>query len=125
MDIEGTVAATVNEYRIVVNIGSEDGVKESHRYGVYAESDPIEDPESGEELGRIEHKIAEVKPDKIKKEFSEMVTDEMEGGYGSIVSRQLAPQPKALTNKPTFKKGDTNVEVGHKIKFIKDIDGED
>lgn len=124
MDIEGKVAATVNEYRIVVNIGSDHGVKKSHRYGVYTESEPVIDPDTGDELGRIEHKIAEVKPDVIHENYSEMVTDETEGGYGSLMAGQLTPQPKKLTNSPDFKEGKREVQKGHKVKFLIDLEKE-
>lgn len=122
MTIEGVIAVTVDEYRIVVNIGSDDGVKESHRYGVYAESDPVVDPETGDELGRIEHKIAEVKPDVIKEEYTEMITDETEGGYSDMLSRQFAPQPKKLTSNPEFRQGQSEVQKGQKVKLIADLE---
>lgn len=124
MTIEGKIADIVDEYTVVVNIGSDDGVKNTHRYGVYTESDPIEDPETGEELGKIEHKVAEIKPVDINEEYSVMRTDEKVGGF-QTPTPNFKERPKKLTNNPNFKHGDKNVEHGDKVKFLKDLKSDD
>jgi hypothetical protein len=123
MRIEGTVADVVSSYKIVVNIGSEDGVAESHRYGIYSKSEPIEDPETGEDLGRIEYKIAEVKPDVIKEDHTIMKTDEMVGGL-KIPKPNFKPRPKKLSSNPEFEHGSGDVQKGDSVKFLEDTGGD-
>lgn len=122
--IEGKVADIVDEYTVVVNIGSTDGVKETHRFGIYTESDPIEDPETGEELGKIEYKISEVKPVRIEGDYSIMKTDETVGGL-EVPIPNFKTRPKKLTTDPEFKHGDNNVSHQDKVKFLRDIEDEE
>lgn len=124
MTIKGKVADVVDEYKVVTNIGSDDGVKRSHRYVIYTESDPIEDPDTGEELGKIEYELAEVRPIEIDENKSIMKTDEKVGGF-TVAIPDFKPSPKKLTSNPEFKHGDDNVSVGDKIKFLTDLDDED
>lgn len=125
MTIEGRVADVINKYTVVVNLGSADGVKETHRYGIYSESDPIEDPETGEELGTMEYKLAEVKPTKIDEKKSKMKSDEMVGGVNLDFANPFKPRTKELTDSPEFKHGDSNVKLGDKVKFLRDLDEND
>jgi len=124
MNIEGKVADTPDEYTVVVNIGSEDGVKETHRYVIYSESEPIVDPETGEELGSIEYKVAEVKPTQIHESHSVMRTNESIGGFNFKLPG-YKKEPKKLTNDPDFVHGDYNVRTGDSVKFLKDMEKND
>ncbi len=123
MTIEGRIADIVDDYTVVVNLGSTDGVKRTHRYGIFSESDPIEDPETGEKLGRIEYKKAEVKPVKIHDEYSVMETDETVGGFSFTLPGRT--RRKKLTADSEFKHGDDDVEHNDKVKFLREIKEED
>ncbi|MBZ6496856.1 hypothetical protein [Natrinema longum] len=123
MTLEGAVAEVINEYRVVTNIGAKDGVEESHRYLIYSLSEPITDPETGDELGQIEYKKSIVHPVEIHDGYSIMESDE---STPSIFDTQLSPMTamtgskKKLTSDPEFKHGDKDVEIGDPIKFYED-----
>lgn len=50
----GTVARVVDEFGLVINKGSDDGVSKGDRFLIYGVGDVIRDPESGESLGQLE-----------------------------------------------------------------------
>lgn len=67
MAIEGKVAAILNERDLVVNKGSESGVREGMTFKVTEPDLSLKDPDTGESLGilareKIRIKIVEVKP---------------------------------------------------------------
>jgi hypothetical protein len=50
-----TVVAVTNEFKVAINRGSDDGVREGQRFLVYALSEKeLIDPETNESLGRLE-----------------------------------------------------------------------
>ena len=67
MALEGKVAAILNERELVINLGSEAGMKEGMKFRVMAPEMQILDPESNEYLGafareKIRVKIVDVQP---------------------------------------------------------------
>ena len=48
------VASVVDQFRVVINLGSLDGVKTSQRYVIYNIGEEIFDPDTHESLGRLE-----------------------------------------------------------------------
>ena len=52
--IEGKVAAIIDDTTLVLNVGSEQGVQEGMAFAIFALQGEIEDPDSGESLGRWE-----------------------------------------------------------------------
>ncbi|WP_299437302.1 hypothetical protein [uncultured Rhodospira sp.] len=48
------VARVVDDYKVVINRGAEDGIKEGQRFLVYGIGDEVVDPETKETLGRLE-----------------------------------------------------------------------
>lgn len=52
------VAKVIDEFKVVINRGSEDGVKEGDKYQIYYLSDQdIVDPETEESLGKLEYLV--------------------------------------------------------------------
>jgi hypothetical protein len=50
-----TVVAVIDEYRVAINRGARDGVKQGQRFLVYeVGEEEIKDPETGESLGHLE-----------------------------------------------------------------------
>ena len=49
------VVEVLDEYRIVINRGSDDGIKDGYRFIIYDLGNEIFDPDTGESLGRIEN----------------------------------------------------------------------
>lgn len=75
-----TVAKVIDDYKLVINRGSENGIKEGQRMLVYCVSDEdIKDPETGESLGFLElvrgtgkiifiqEKMSIIESDKVKR----------------------------------------------------------
>ena len=52
--IEGKVAAIIDDTTLVLNVGSEQGVEEGMAFAIFALHGEIEDPDSGQPLGRWE-----------------------------------------------------------------------
>lgn len=52
--IEGKVAAIIDDTTLVLNVGSEQGVQEGMAFAIFAPHGEIEDPDSGQPLGRWE-----------------------------------------------------------------------
>ena len=52
--IEGKVAAIIDDTTLVLNVGSEQGVQEGMAFAIFAAHGEIEDPDSGQSLGRWE-----------------------------------------------------------------------
>ena len=59
--IKGKVAAIKSDYAIIINKGSEDGVREGMRFRIYEEGEDIKDPDTNEILGKLEYIKANVK----------------------------------------------------------------
>ena len=50
-----TVVRVIDDYRVVINRGAEDGVQRGQNFLVYhLDTNPIEDPETGDNLGTLE-----------------------------------------------------------------------
>ena len=52
--IEGKVAAIIDDTTLVLNVGSDQGVQEGMAFAIFALHGEIEDPDSGQSLGRWE-----------------------------------------------------------------------
>jgi hypothetical protein len=59
--IKGKVAAIKDEYTIIINKGSENGVEEDMRFMIYEEGEEIIDPDTKNSLGKLEYLKAKVK----------------------------------------------------------------
>ena len=67
MAIEGRVAAILNERELIINRGSDAGVKEGMKFKIMEPELTVKDPDTGDPLGtfsreKIRVKIAEVQP---------------------------------------------------------------
>jgi len=54
MAIEGKVARILDEYSVIINRGSADGVADGMRFVVFTEVDEVADPDTGDSLGKWE-----------------------------------------------------------------------
>ncbi len=52
--INGKVARTLDSLSVVLNVGLEDGVTEAMEFVIYEEGPDITDPDTGENLGKLE-----------------------------------------------------------------------
>ena len=51
---DGLVVKIINEYRIVLNKGARDGVSNGDKFVVFSLGEEIQDPKTGESLGKLE-----------------------------------------------------------------------
>jgi len=69
MSIRGKIAQIIDDTKVVINVGSRDGVILNQKFVIYEEGDEILDPDTGVSLGKIEvpkgHIIIEHVQDKI------------------------------------------------------------
>jgi hypothetical protein len=56
--IRGRVIRILDDRRVVLNVGLDDGVERGMRFGIYTPQDEIVDPESGENLGSYRERKA-------------------------------------------------------------------
>ncbi len=54
MILTGRVAKILDDGRPVLNRGTHDGVEAGQRYLIFTPGDSVQDPETGEDLGRVE-----------------------------------------------------------------------
>jgi len=52
--LKGKILKILDQYRVVINLGSEHGVKEGMEFIIYEEGEMIKDPETGEDLENLE-----------------------------------------------------------------------
>ena len=53
-DYDGKVASVFSPTQVVINLGSEDGVKDDDPFMIFVYGDEIHDPDTGKSLGRLE-----------------------------------------------------------------------
>ena len=109
--IKGKVVKILDEYRIIVNLGIQQGVKNDMKFIVYSEGDWIRDPDSQVVLGRLENIKTRVKPLHIQENISIMETYEKEiNKLAYYMSGSSTPSDRVERQKPfiiesTTKKG--------------------
>ena len=76
--IKGKVIQKIDEYKIVINKGSVDGVSESNRFLVYRLGEELYDPDTLESLGVLELVCGEGKPEHIQERITTLRTSKIE-----------------------------------------------
>jgi len=116
--IEGTVADVLNQYEVVVNVGSEHGVQSDMEFIVYSIGDEITDPDTGESLGNVERVKARVYPDHIQENITVMRTAETTNSGTGISSFEMFQQkkvPESIAER-TGDEMDDKVREGDKVR---------
>ena len=67
--ITGKVITKINDYKIVINKGSDDGVTKESRFLVYRLGNELFDPDTNESLGQLELVCGEGKPEHIQEKM--------------------------------------------------------
>ncbi|MCF2166069.1 hypothetical protein KV541_01490 [Halobacterium salinarum] len=104
---------------IVVNVGEEDGVVAEMEFIVYEVGEVIEDPDTGEALGNVEHVKARVVPKHIQEKMTVMTSGETEtkskGLYGLTESSGTKTVKKSIarTDEKSF---DDDVKVDDLVR---------
>jgi hypothetical protein len=74
--IEGRVAKIIDVHTVVINRGLAHDVEEDMRFVIYESGEEINDPESGDLLGKFEYVKAKVEVVDVKEKFSTAETYE-------------------------------------------------
>lgn len=72
--LTGKVIKVIDEYKLVINRGSNDGVTMGDRYLIYRLGEQMIDPDTHEDLGTLEIVCGEGKPEHIQERFTTVVT---------------------------------------------------
>ena len=76
--LAGKVIKILNDYKLVINKGSNDGVVMTHRFLIYHLDEEIIDPDTQESLGRLEIVCGEGKPEHIQERMTTIVSTKQE-----------------------------------------------
>lgn len=72
--LTGRVLKVIDEYTLVINKGSDDGVIMTNRFLIYHLGEDMIDPDTKENLGTLEIVCGEGKPEHIQERFTTLVT---------------------------------------------------
>ncbi|ACK68246.1 conserved hypothetical protein [Rippkaea orientalis PCC 8801] len=95
-----TVAKVIDDYKLVINRGSEHGIREGQRMLVYCVSDEdIKDPNTGESLGYLELVRGTGKIIFIQEKISILESDKTKAEIRKIFNRASKSEPRSHTLK--------------------------
>lgn len=76
--LTGRVVKVIDEYKLVINKGSHDGVTENNRFLIYRLGEELFDPETKQSLGTLELVCGEGSPEHIQAHLTTLVTSKRE-----------------------------------------------
>ena len=53
--IKGRIIKILNQYKVVVDIGADSGIRKDMDFIIYSEGETVKDPDSNEVLGKLEN----------------------------------------------------------------------
>lgn len=128
MPIEGAVAEILDRTTLVANVGEEDGVETGMKFQVYEEGPLIQDPETGEELGRPETVKVKVKASEVMENMTVMSTPtytyekdpmrDMFGSLGALGSTKVETKQQEMKTESSVREDRKKVRVGDSIREI-------
>ena len=84
------VVKVIDRSHIVINVGASDGISYTDRFVVFAvDSDDIIDPETGENLGKVEYIRGMAKPSHIQNRMTTLVAYSVSTNPLAILSQSL------------------------------------
>lgn len=92
----GRVVKVIDEYRLVINKGSYDGVTSNDQFLIYHLGEEIFDPDTKESLGVLELVCGEGKPEHIQGHLTTLVTSKRETRQSRKVVRRGANAISAI-----------------------------
>lgn len=108
--IWGKIIRILDEQRIVVNAGFEQGVKPGDRFHILKIGEAVTDPESGETLGELQTVKAEVAAVHVQDKLSLMMPlTEQQIRPGTVLSATLAQTSSSLSTPLEPNRGRLNV----------------
>jgi hypothetical protein len=123
--IEGRVAKIIDVHTVVINRGLAHDVEEDMRFVIYESGEEINDPESGDLLGKFEYVKAKVEVVDVKEKFSTAETYETHTTTTPAIqalSGQTTRNTLPLDDETSarLQKGLRSVEIGDLVRQILD-----
>jgi hypothetical protein len=131
--IYATVAKVIDSTAIIIAAGADNGVREGMEFVIYDLSETIRDPESGEDLGRLELVKGRVFAEHVQDKMTVARTRPTQTSYSSrvmsiedfhraaIAAALSAPtreQLKIAGSSPTSPETDRTVRVGDNVRSV-------
>lgn len=124
------VVKIVDPYRIVINVGSEHGLTISDKVAVYAEGQPVVDPETKQVLGTLDRIKAYLNVEFVYDKMSLCINakTKLSTSWASLATAALDltgdrarepmdVDPKAITG--GWETGDTTIRIGDPVRIVK------
>lgn len=89
--IVGKVVKVLDDYHIVINRGSADNVAKNSRFLIYRLGDELQDPETGESLGKLEIVCGEGVVDHIQERMTTLKTGRREASGSKKIIKKRNP----------------------------------
>lgn len=86
--LTGKVIKTINEYKLVINKGAQDGVVSSDRFLIYHLGEELLDPDTNESLGVLEIVCGEGKPEHIQDRITTLMSTRQKKTQSKTVIRR-------------------------------------
>ncbi|MBZ9854906.1 hypothetical protein LB566_13940 [Mesorhizobium sp. CA13] len=124
---QAKVAKVINEYKVVLNIGQEDGVKMHEDFILYRQGEEITDPDSGEKLGVFEEVIGRGIITYVQERIATLESSEMREGGRKVIRKSsslsslqglFAPTTEEVVEMPDQTKPFQRAMVGDLAKRI-------
>lgn len=88
--IKAKIVKVIDEYKVVINKGSNDGVTRNDRYLIYKPGDELFDPDTKESLGVLEIVCGEGKPEHIQEKMTTLISAKYETNNAkTIIKRNI------------------------------------
>jgi len=105
MEIEGKVIKIIDDYKLVINKGEKDGVKDNDKFMILEKGEELFDPDTGESLGFLEVPKLKMKVIHCQEKNSVLESDEVEIKY-DVKIKKINKQSDTLS----FFLGKNNIE---------------
>ena len=89
----GKVVEVLDEFRVVVNRGAADGVRNGDRFLIFELGPEIKDPESGESLGKLEVVRGTARVVHLQEKMATVQSDDFETSVPRTIKRGLTIFP--------------------------------
>lgn len=121
---QAKVAAVIDEYKVVLNVGETDGLSGNEDFILYRQGPEIIDPDTGDSLGIFEQVIGRGVVTYVQEKMSTLESSEITEGGKRIVKKRgawatiLSPEIEEVVEMPDKAKPFKNARVGDLAKRI-------
>lgn len=119
--IQTKVAKVVSTTELILAAGAEDGVGDGMEFIVYSLSEPVTDPETGEELGRLEIVKARLIAAHVQDHMTTARTKsrvKRAYDFGRAIGPEMEADQMAVEKSEPFREPDLIVRVGDLVRTV-------